>query len=354
MNNGFKQNEYKEAMDGLRFSEEAKARMTRRLTAAPQPVQRRTGRKGIRILAVAAAAVLALTIGVGAAGGFQTAGEAFAAVFGAGAAETEIIDKIGRPIGASATDNGVTITADAIIGDKYHYAITFTIEKDDGTAFDGAFDSIEGTNRLPMHFEQSDMTVKGFYGGSHGSSYFYDADPTDNAIQYIALREMDSDVPHGTVKVCFENLIWDGGAEQTVAEGRWELRFDMEFEDTSVSLPAGQSICLNGMDAVIDQITLSPIALRVDYTVDSEIQWSDAPSGQMPEEDREQREKYFQSLQITVNRTDGTSIDLSGAGGSIRKGDGETVCQKGDLFEEIIPLEEIGSVTIAGMEIPVA
>lgn len=45
--------------------------------------------------------------------------DAFAGLFGGGPAETEIIDRIGCPIGASATSNGVTITADAIMGDTH-------------------------------------------------------------------------------------------------------------------------------------------------------------------------------------------------------------------------------------------
>ena len=37
----------------------------------------------------------------------------------------------------------------------------------------------------------------------------------------------------------------------------------------------------------------------------------------------------------------------------IRPEGGKTVCQKGDIFTEIIPIEEIASLTVAGMEIPV-
>lgn len=65
-------------------------------------------------------------------GALDSAGEAFAGLFGGGAAETEIIDQIGYPIGASATSNGVTITADAIVGDTYSYAIVYSIRRDDG------------------------------------------------------------------------------------------------------------------------------------------------------------------------------------------------------------------------------
>lgn len=271
------------------------------------------------------------------------------------AAETEIIDKIGRPIGASASDNGVTVTADAIIGDKYHCAVVYTIARDDGQPFDVDLDSLGTSQYLPLGFENC-STYWGRMGGSHGTSYFYDADPADNAIQYVELWETDSEIPHGTAKASFENLvIWRAEERQyTVAEGKWELSFAMDFEDASVSLPAGQTIALGDMRAVIDEITLSPVALRVDYTVDSEVQWEDAPSGRMSEYNSEQSRNYLENLEITVNMKDGSALDMTNAGGSIRPGGGVTVCQKGDVFERIISLEEVSSVTVAGVEIPLS
>ena len=59
--------------------------------------------------------------------------ETFLEVFGGSAAQTEIIDKIGYPVGASDTDNGVTVTADAVMGDAYNAVIVYTISRDDGT-----------------------------------------------------------------------------------------------------------------------------------------------------------------------------------------------------------------------------
>ena len=49
-----------------------------------------------------------------------------------GGAQTEIVDKIGVPIGASTSVNGYTLTADAIIGDRYSVLIAYTLTRDDG------------------------------------------------------------------------------------------------------------------------------------------------------------------------------------------------------------------------------
>ena len=159
-----------------------------------------------------------------------------------------------------------------------------------------------------------------------------------------------------TVRAKFTDLcVFDDEMNRSViAEGSWSFKFNLDFEDTSVSLPVGQTFDLNGMTATIDEISLSPLALRVDYTVDSEVQWDEnAQSGKQSEHDSEQMHKYFDSVQILVNKADGTSIDLSLAGGSISPEDGKTVCQKGDIFSEIVALEDVESVTVQGVEIPV-
>lgn len=364
MNRAYNDNkEYTDALDGLRFSDEAKARMVDNLLGAAaqqQPVQKKTRKRAFRlprIAAVGVAAALVVGIGAGATGVFKTAGEAFSGVFGP-TADTEIIDQIGRPIGASDTSNGVTITADAIIGDKYHYAVTYSIVKDDGTPFDIDLSKTVGDGLLPLTFAEEDTTLSGYFGGTHGGSYFYDADPNDPVIQYVETREVsDGDVQGRTIKAKFSDLcVFDEDMNRTVvAEGDWSFKFNLDFEDTSVQLPAGQVIDLNGMKATINEITLSPIALLVDYTVDSEVQWDEnAQSGQMSDHDSAQIGKYIEDLQIVVNKADGTSLDLSNyAGGSLQREEGKTVCQKGDMFSEIIPLEDVVSLTIGGVEIPV-
>ena len=88
-----------------------------------------------RIAAVGVAAALVLSIGAGATGILKSASEAFAGVFGP-TADTEVIDEIGRPIGASDTVNGVTVTADAILFDGYNYLISYSLKKEDGSSFD--------------------------------------------------------------------------------------------------------------------------------------------------------------------------------------------------------------------------
>ena len=121
-------NHYRKSIDALRFTPEQKRDMVEELLSAGTARRRKTIPMR-RILSVAAAAALvaALGVGAGASGVLRSAGDVFAGVFGGTPAQTEIIDRIGYPIGASASADGITITADAIVGDTYSYAIIYTV-----------------------------------------------------------------------------------------------------------------------------------------------------------------------------------------------------------------------------------
>ena len=274
----------------------------------------------------------------------------------------EIIDRIGYPIGASATSNGVTITADAIMGDTYSYAIVYSIRRDDGSPLVSDETLAAGAERdglLPLRFRNYGTQVRTSGGGAHGSSWFYDADPADNAIQFVEMMTQDQPLKPGTASVKFQDLSVytdnDYRTSETLAEGTWRLKFDFAFEDSSISLPAGQSFTLNGMDATLDGVTLSPLSIQVDYTVHQELVWSEnRESGRENEYDREQSYRYFESLPVVITYTDGTTQDLTNAGGGITPGDGETVCQKSRIFDELRPLDEVASVTVGDIVLPVS
>ena len=344
--------EYKQALDGLRFTDEQKkALAAQALRAAEQTAPRR--RKPVWRTALIAAAVAAvLVVGAGATGVLKTAAEALSPIFGGSAAQTEVIDKIGRPIGASATDNGVTITADAIIGDTYNAAIVYTIRRDDGTPL------------LPEDANEKGLLMGGLggtwlkvTGGSHGSAWFVDEVPGDDTIQLVQTISADVPISKRTATAEFQDLRgWDEavGEAVTLIEGHWKFRFDVDYEDSSVTLGGGETFTQDGMTFTVDSVTVSPVAVKVDYTVDSEVQWSDAPSGRENKEDSRQMERYFENVEILLTKKDGTVIDMSNSGGSIKPDHGVTVCDKGQVFEEIIPLEELASISVGGIVYPIS
>ena len=391
MNREYNDNrEYKNALDELHFSEEAKNRMVERLMErAEQPAPRRI-RRFPRIAAVGVAAALVLSIGAGASGVLKSASEAFAGVFGP-TADTEIIDQIGRPIGASDTSNGVTVTADAILFDGYNYLISYTIEKDDGSAFDCTKNP--DTGLYDLYWKRSDSTIGRGVDGASGSSYFYDENPSDNAIQYVETMSYNDAVQTGgTVKITLGDLCVlnsENGEPTTIAKGTWRLKFQLEAGNSAVELPAGQNIDVNGRSAAVDTIVISPIGYHVVYTADGEatfdtlydengeeipqesgrnaavdtvvspigyhytVDGEEIPqeSGREPAGVRSTWESY--SAKLLVTKTDGTVLDFSDCGGSMDPHDGKTVCTRQGTFDTVIPLEDIASVTIGDVTVPV-
>ena len=344
--------EYQQAMDSLHFTDEQKKALAAQVAQAAEQAAPRRRRPVWRTALIAAAVAVVLVVGAGATGVLKSAVDALSPIFGGSAAQTEVIDKIGRPIGASDTDNGVTITADAIIGDTYNAAIVYTIRRDDGTAL-----LPEGTDvrsLLMGRFGYVDLSVR---GGSHGSAWFVDEVPGDDTIQLVQTITADVPISHCTATAEFKDLcVWDDAAGENVpvVEGKWKFRFDVNYEDSSVTLGDGETFRQSGMTFTVDAVTVSPIAVKVDYTVDSEVQWSNAPSGRESEEDSRQMERYFENVEILLTKKDGTVIDRSSSGGSIRPDNGITVCDKGQVFDEIIPLEELESISVGGIVYPIS
>ena len=347
--------EYQESLNALHFTDEQKEAIARRAAEAAQRQTRQaqpTYRRPVRRMAlIAAAAVLVLAVGTaGATGILRSAVEVFSPLFGGAPAQTEIIDKIGYPVGASDTDNGVTVTADAVMGDAYNAVIVYTISRDDGTRL-----LPEGTtgDMLLVHGSGTDLNV---WGGSHGGSRFVVEDPASSSIQLVETISADRPINDCTATGSFENIYkWDEetGEAVPVVEGRWKVKFEMAYEDSSIALGNGETFVQNGMTFTIDSITLSPVAYKVDYTVDSEVEWTTSGSGRQSEEDSRQMERYFENVEILLTLTDGTVVELSNAGGSIGPEDGTTVCSKGEMFSQVIPMEEMASLSVGGVVYPI-
>ena len=354
--------QYKDTMDELRFTPEQKAHMVDRLMESAQASPRRP-HSFRRVAVVGVAAALVLSVGVaGATGVLEEVGERFSSLFGP-ATQTEVIDQIGYPIGASVSADGITITADAIVGDTHSYAIVYSISREDGqplvtqATLDG---SEEYEGRLPLSFEEYDLRPTGpldslSSGGGGGFSHFYDADPTDNAIQFVAFWTSDTPIRSGKVSTTFRGLYdtTDSYANKTLlAEGPWTLDFTMDFEDSSIALPAGQAIQVSGMDATLDSITLSPLSIMVEYTVHQEIPEAERETGQTDKAN----DPYaaFRDLPVTITYTDGSTLEIKSANTSVGSGNGKAKCTMGLIFDTIRPLDEVASVTVGDVAIPVS
>ena len=273
--------EYRNDLNALHFTPDQIDAIARR--AAETAAQAKKPRRFARAALIAAALAAALAVGAGAAGVLPSPAAVFAPIFGGSAAQTEIIDKIGYPVDAGDSDSGITITADAVMGDAYNAAVVFTFRTDDGSPI------------LPEDVSVESLLVRGggasvgILGGSHGTAWFVDEVPGDDTVQMVQTISADRSLIGATADAEFDGLYrWDDSAEEAVAlaEGSWSFRFTLGYEDTSVTLGSGETFSQDGMTFTIDAITLSPVAFKVDYTVDSEVVWSNSGSGQQSDADR--------------------------------------------------------------------
>ena len=370
---------YTASMDGLHFSDEAKARMAEGLRAAaaakgaeknvqpkaPAEVlimsERRPGRRRTRRWArVAAGLALALVLGGGgtvavAAGVLPNPADVLSDVFGAAPAQTELLNEVGRPIGASATSNGVTVTAEAVAGDRFNYAVAYSIEFEDSAALEGIEFHEGGTL---TYVGDAFLRVDGAMSGG-GLARLYDADPGDNTLQLVQVMGVqtwnDAGIVGRTARFSMSKLeiFTDEGEFKTLAAGDWNLKFEMNYVDTTVDLPASQTTTWQGSDVTIDAVTVSSVGVTVDYTIERQI-GDLGPSGRLSDEAQAKQDAVL-GLPVTVTFADGTTFDATNANTHAEEqNDGTSAVTKTVTYDRIIAADDILSVIVGDVEIPVS
>lgn len=370
---------YTASMDGLHFSDEAKARMAEGLRAAaaakgaeknvqpkaPAEVlimsERRPGRRRTRRWArVAAGLALALVLGGGgtvavAAGVLPNPADVLSDVFGGAPAQTELLNEVGRPIGASATSNGVTVTAEAVAGDRFNYAVAYSIEFEDSAALEGIEFHEGGTL---TYVGDAFLRVDGAMSGG-GLARLYDADPGDNTLQLVQVMGVqtwnDAGIVGRTARFSMSKLeiFTDEGEFKTLAAGDWNLKFEMNYVDTTVDLPASQTTTWQGADVTIDAVTVSSVGVTVDYTIERQI-GDLGPSGRLSDEAQAKQDAVL-GLPVTVTFADGTTFDATNANTHAEEqNDGTSAVTKTVTYDRIIAADDILSVIVGDVEIPVS
>ena len=335
--------EYKREMDKLEPSQAQKDALVGILLKKQSVPLRHSKCKHMgRVALVAACLAGAVVVGAGATGLLKTAIQAFSGVFGENPAVTQVVDKIGRPVGASDTDNGITITADAIIGEKDGVAVIYTISRDDGSPFELKADE---NGHLNVAFREIEHDIP-FKDGLGGSFWFLDVVPGDNEIQlFLSYRAFGAQgtLKQGSVKAQFKDFYCcdpETQEEYSIADGEWELNYELNFVDCSTTLNGGEQFTLqNGTEITVDKIVVSPLGVHANYF-----------SSSFDVDD-------FGVLLPVVTLTDGTVLDPEdmGNGSNVSNDDDMApyLCSASLIFDRLIPLDQIKSVTVGGIEIPV-
>lgn len=320
--------------------------------AMPNQIEQRPRRlqKGLAI-ALAAALVLMVTMGAGAvSGAFGGLSDLFAPAFyndgSAPPLDMEVIEKLGHPVGVSATDNGVTVTVESVLRDRYSCAVVTTVR---GKGIDGnelSWDTLEPGGAFSGCFG-CDITTK-------------DDDPNDDTLIMVYTFVGDDPFPDGAATMTLQDLALNRYRflRERKIQGTWELEFDIGYEDLSRALPAGQTASVEGVDVALHEITVSPLSMMVKYTAGP----VDVDLDRIVEADpfTKTLRARLESLDIVIVQKDGTRFTtraeadskMSGTAGTVDEKDGELVGFTSLTFSQMLPLDEIESVTVEGVEIP--
>lgn len=368
-------NDYRHALEHISFTDNAKQHMANSIAqsvassdaATAQSNFNGTRRKPriarhpVRTVARIAAVTAVLAIVIGGAGTAMATGvlplpsDMLSDIFDGPASQTEIIDRIGRPVGASCSNNGVTVTADAIMGDKDMVTIAYTLTFDDPAALKKL--SEPGENGTIAGSVDGNVYVDGEHGGQ-GQSWLIDKNPNDSSIQYFAQFSVESPGLMGrTVRTHINSLVVPRAGKELpeykkILTGPWDLKFQLNYEDTSVTIPAPKSVNFNGTKATIQEATVSCVGVSVRYNIDRSIE-HDNKSGKMSQNMEESMDAVG-NIPLIVTFKDGHVEDATSHSGYFanKLDNGTTDVHKTWPFSQVCDTDKIASVQIGDTVIP--
>lgn len=245
-----------------------------------------------------------------------------------GSARTELLEKFGRPVGASASAGGYTITADAIIGDRGCMQVIYTLIREDGQP-------------IPEHVKFLDIDYD-IRGGGSSCATVYPAASDSNESQFYQKFFAEFGFSR-KVRVSFGQLVISDDQDrelELLAEGPWELSFVRRYPDTTRSVPVDDLTVTDqsGRNCRIRALSCSCLGLTITGTTESDT-------------------NLALDLTASVTLRDGSALPLQTGFSAERSGPVWTfTCharyRDQDGFGLLDP-DNIAAVTLCGVTIPV-
>ena len=377
--------ENRETLDALRFTPSKDGHRRDLLVAAQAGQVRAPRRKWGR---VAAAAILAAALCAAcASGALQEALSVLASQFGSDPEQQEVIGDLTRPSAASATDNGVTISVDAVMGDGNSLVVLYRMERADGQPVlpqtEETKNVSDGNNTL--RFEMVDYPAS--IDSLSYPSGFLDFEVTDSTLyfyqRFTASQDFDPSQPvEITLKNLYSHEYYSTGISYNLKEapvvdriiplvdGSWTLTVSLDSVDASLDLGSGQTFHAESnrypLSGTILSLRLSSLSLVLDYafTIDEDTRAAlAAEHASNPELVANLPLEPWMFVTLTdfspdevpyLTLTDGSTLTLNDLGYATPTPLTEELdqCRLQFIFNEVLPLDTVASITIGDLTIP--
>lgn len=178
-----------------------------------------------------------------------------------GSARTELLEEIGRPVGASVSADGYTITAEAVAGDQHKLLLAYSVVREDGQP-------------IPENIQFSSWENNLTNGRGGSVTHYWAHDPNDpSRMMFYEVYTAGQSLPR-TVKISFAQIFTDfsdqGDHREPIvlAEGPWELSFTRRYPDTTREVSAkGITFTDNtGREYAISSLSISSLGFFVNGT----------------------------------------------------------------------------------------
>lgn len=268
------------------------------------PTEKKSGGKVTKKLLLLVAIVGVLTAGVYSTLKLQyrdvNSEEVFTPILGASSSQTEIIQNIGKPVGAYVSNNGIILSVDAIIGDNTAVTIAYTLETEDGSPFPWKYEEtpyyIGAEVELSENPTEEELEMASFDWFTMGIGGYGQGTLSDNLGGFVHHRILDFDIKDGKVQLIetfytvepakgkkvtatFNDfsycLFTDTGKNEetleetgtyweisTFLEGEWNLEFIIDYGDSSRTIQNLEPFLWEGEEYLITSLVVSPFPLK--------------------------------------------------------------------------------------------
>ncbi len=246
-----------------------------------------------------------------------------------GYSRVDIVGNTAEPVEATTSSDGYTLTATAIIGDRYNHAVVYALSKDNGEAISEDVFFLDWSSNIQLSASCS------------GSLQYIKKEENPDVLYIVESWSHSTPLIGRMATATFSNLsIHSDTGDIVIADGPWELKFILRYKDSSKEIPTN-NLCVTGEDGgkyMVNRISVSPVGLHMDVV---------APIPQSDDDQFDVGKHFMQDFNVALQLIDGAVVDIEASkGGAYSEDDKTAKAYYSAMYDEPIALENIDALII--------